>query len=178
MNKHVNIIIIIVIISMVAIFCPFGLFYEIDVLSYSALSAYSVKQMFPFRVCKITPKQPQIYFRGGQIMASMNETNEQRHNQYNQHNQQTTNEQQETTSNHMKQTSGGTNNRTQDSSKWGALETGCSGLHYIIGCFIIQYYPNPLHLPPAAPPSAEYPCPDYRPSRTSVAHDHEGDSRT
>ena len=25
----------------------------------------------------------------------------------------------------------------QDSSKAGAVETGCSGLHYIIGCFII-----------------------------------------
>ena len=25
----------------------------------------------------------------------------------------------------------------QDSSKGGAVETGCSGLHYIIGCFII-----------------------------------------
>ena len=25
----------------------------------------------------------------------------------------------------------------QDSSKWGAVEAGCSGLHYIIGCLII-----------------------------------------
>ena len=25
----------------------------------------------------------------------------------------------------------------QDSSQGGAVETGCSGLHYIIGCFII-----------------------------------------
>ena len=25
----------------------------------------------------------------------------------------------------------------QDSSKRGAVETGCSGLHYIIGCFVI-----------------------------------------
>ena len=25
----------------------------------------------------------------------------------------------------------------QDSSKGGAVETGCSGLHHIIGCFII-----------------------------------------
>ena len=29
----------------------------------------------------------------------------------------------------------------QDSSKGGgAVETGCSGLHYIIGCFTIYYY--------------------------------------
>ena len=26
---------------------------------------------------------------------------------------------------------------SQDSSKGGAVETGCSGLHYIIGCFTI-----------------------------------------
>ena len=29
--------------------------------------------------------------------------------------------------------------RAQDASKGGAVETGCSGLHYIIGCFIIWY---------------------------------------
>ena len=40
-------------------------------LPYSALSAYSVKQLFPFRACKASQKQPPIYFRGGQIMASM-----------------------------------------------------------------------------------------------------------
>ena len=45
----------------------------------------------------------------------------------------------------------------QDSSKGGAVETGCSGLHYIIGCFIIQYYSHPLHSPPTAPPFDEYP---------------------
>ena len=34
----------------------------------------------------------------------------------------------------------------------GAAEAGYSGLHYIIYCFIIQYYPHPLHPPPTAPP--------------------------
>ena len=43
------------------------------------------------------------------------------------------------------------------SAKGGAVERGCSGLHYIIGCFIIWYYPHPLHLPPTAPPFDEYP---------------------
>ena len=47
--------------------------------------------------------------------------------------------------------------RYQDSSKGGAVETGCSGLHYIIGCCIIYYYPHPLHPPPTAPPFDEYP---------------------
>ena len=40
----------------------------------------------------------------------------------------------------------------QNSSKGGALETGCSDLHYIISCFTISYYPHPLHPPPTAPP--------------------------
>ena len=35
----------------------------------------------------------------------------------------------------------------QDSSKGGAVETGCSGSDYIIGCFTVYYYPNPLHPP-------------------------------
>ena len=46
---------------------------------------------------------------------------------------------------------------SQDSSKGGAVETGCSGVHYIIGCFTIQYYHLPLHPPPTAPPFDEYP---------------------
>ena len=45
----------------------------------------------------------------------------------------------------------------QGSSKGGAVETGCSGLHYIIGSFIIQYFPHPLYPPPTAPPFDEYP---------------------
>ena len=45
----------------------------------------------------------------------------------------------------------------QDSSKGGAVETGCSGLHYIIGRFDVHYYPQPLHPVPTAPPAAEYP---------------------
>ena len=44
----------------------------------------------------------------------------------------------------------------QDSSKEGAVETGCSGSHSIVGCFTIQYYPHPLHPPPTAPPFDEY----------------------
>ena len=39
----------------------------------------------------------------------------------------------------------------------GAVETGCSGSHYITGCFVIYYYPHPLHPPPTAPPFDEYP---------------------
>ena len=39
-------------------------------LPYSTLSANSVKQVFPFRACKNSPKQPPTYFRGGQNMAS------------------------------------------------------------------------------------------------------------
>ena len=35
-------------------------------------------------------------------------------------------------------------------------ETGCRGLHYIIGCFIAQCYAHPLHPPPTAPPFDEY----------------------
>ena len=34
-------------------------------LPYSTLSAHSVKWVFPFQGCKLSPKQPQIYFRGG-----------------------------------------------------------------------------------------------------------------
>ena len=40
-------------------------------LPYSTLSANSVKYIFPFRACNNSQKQPPIYFRGGQIMASM-----------------------------------------------------------------------------------------------------------
>ena len=40
-------------------------------LPYSALSAYSVKQVSPFRAFKNSPEEPRIYFRGGQNMASM-----------------------------------------------------------------------------------------------------------
>ena len=43
----------------------------------------------------------------------------------------------------------------------GAVETGCSGLHYIIGCFIIEYYPHPLH------PPVMNTQPDVTPCRTS-----------
>ena len=49
------------------------------------------------------------------------------------------------------------NDVSQDSSKGGAVETGCSGLHSVIGRFIIQCYPHPLHPPPTAPPFDEYP---------------------
>ena len=45
----------------------------------------------------------------------------------------------------------------QDSAKGGAVETGCCGLHYIIGCFTIYYYPHLLHPPPIAPPCNECP---------------------
>ena len=55
----------------------------------------------------------------------------------------------------------------QDSSKGGAVETGCSGLHYIIGCFIIYFYPHPLHTPPTAPPFDEYPL-DPTPSNVKL----------
>ena len=37
------------------------------------------------------------------------------------------------------------------------MEIGCRGSHYIPGCFIIQYYPDPLHPPPTAPPCKEHP---------------------
>ena len=43
------------------------------------------------------------------------------------------------------------------SAKGGAVETGCSELYGVIYDFTIWYYPNPLHPPPTAPPSAEYP---------------------
>ena len=46
---------------------------------------------------------------------------------------------------------------SQDSSKGGAVETGCSDLYGVIYYFTIQYYPNPLHPPPTAPPCNEYP---------------------
>ena len=39
----------------------------------------------------------------------------------------------------------------------GAVETGCSCLHHIIGCVTIEYYPHPLRPPPTAPPCNEYP---------------------
>ena len=45
----------------------------------------------------------------------------------------------------------------QDSSKGNAVETGCSGLPYIIDGFTIWYHPHPLHPPPTAPPCDEYP---------------------
>ena len=54
--------------------------------------------------------------------------------------------------------------KNQDSSKGGTVETGCSGLHYIIviGCFIVQYCLHPLHPPPTAPPFDEYPKKDTK----------------
>ena len=51
---------------------------------------------------------------------------------------------------------------TQDLSNRGAVETGCSGLPYIIGSFIIYYYPHALHPPPTAPPCNEYPNPNAK----------------
>ena len=47
---------------------------------------------------------------------------------------------------------------SQDSSKGGAVETGCSGLHSITGCCTIWYYPHPLHPPPTVPPFDEHPA--------------------
>ena len=38
---------------------------QLSYLPYSALSADSVKYIFPFLACKSSPTQPQIYFRGG-----------------------------------------------------------------------------------------------------------------
>ena len=55
---------------------------------------------------------------------------------------------------------------SKDSSKGGAVETGCSGLHHIICCFIIEYYPHPLHHPPTAPPFDEYPASARRAQRS------------
>ena len=43
----------------------------------------------------------------------------------------------------------------RDSSKGCAVETGCSDLYDVVHYFSIEYYPNPLHPPPTAPPSAE-----------------------
>ena len=37
------------------------------------------------------------------------------------------------------------------------METGYSGLHHIICCFIMLYYPHPLNPPPTAHPFDEYP---------------------
>ena len=54
-------------------------------------------------------------------------------------------------------TKDGDSHVVQDSSKGGAVETGCSGLHYIIGCVTIQYYPHPLNPLSTAPPFEEYP---------------------
>ena len=39
----------------------------------------------------------------------------------------------------------------------GAVETGCSGSHHVIGCFTIWYCRHPLHPPPTAPPFDEFP---------------------
>ena len=47
--------------------------------------------------------------------------------------------------------------QAQDSSKGGAVETGCSDLYDVIYWLIICY-PHPLHPPPTAPPCNEYPC--------------------
>ena len=46
---------------------------------------------------------------------------------------------------------------TQDSSKGGAVETGCSYLYGVMYYFTISYYPNPLHPPLTAPPFDEHP---------------------
>ena len=46
---------------------------------------------------------------------------------------------------------------SQDSSKGGAVETGCSDVYDVIYKFILYYYPNPLHPAPTAPPCNEYP---------------------
>ena len=46
---------------------------------------------------------------------------------------------------------------SQDSSKGGAVETGCSDLYALMHYFVIWYSPNPLHPPPTAPPCNEYP---------------------
>ena len=48
------------------------------------------------------------------------------------------------------------------SAKGGAVETGCNGLHNMRGCFIILYYPHPLHPLPTAPPCNEYHDVSYR----------------
>ena len=58
---------------------------------------------------------------------------------------------------------------TQDSAKGGAVETGCSGLHCIIGCSTIKCYPHPLHPPPIAPPSHCTPPVMNTQTRTSAA---------
>ena len=38
------------------------------------------------------------------------------------------------------------------SAKGGAVERGCSDLYGVIHDVTTQYYPNPLHPPPTAPP--------------------------
>ena len=43
------------------------------------------------------------------------------------------------------------------SAKGGAVETGCSALHYTMYCYIVQDNPHPLHPPPTSPPFADYP---------------------
>ena len=43
------------------------------------------------------------------------------------------------------------------SAKGGAVEPGCSDLYGVIYYVTVQYYPNPLHSPPTAPPCNEYP---------------------
>ena len=50
------------------------------------------------------------------------------------------------------------------------METGCSSLHYIIGCFIIQCYPFPLPPPPTAPHRNEYPQTRAQPNTRSAEH--------
>ena len=48
--------------------------------------------------------------------------------------------------------------RFQDSTKGGAVETGCSGLRYVIGCFTVYVdYTHPLHPPSDCTPWNEYP---------------------
>ena len=47
---------------------------------------------------------------------------------------------------------------SQDSSKGGAVETGCSDVYDVIHSFIIYDYPHPLHPPPTAPHFDECPA--------------------
>ena len=46
----------------------------------------------------------------------------------------------------------------------------CSELYDVIYYFNIYNYPNPLHPPPTAPPSAEYPLPPNVPHMTTRMH--------
>ena len=59
----------------------------------------------------------------------------------------------------------------QDSSKGGAVETGCSGLHYIIGCFV-RYNTTPIHRtpPPTACPFDEHPGLESRAWSSYLVH--------